>query len=336
MTATMTRNKRKMHDEYVQQTCQLQLWGEIISWNAGPGQKDHKAIVQALCDEGLDKEAARELHVRHAFSRACRALCEERIIDIAKEDDEMIYFQFTRRYLENEEIEYRKETTLTLNKNSGLVECPMKELASQAQAELDRCLRERTSSDITRIVQWQFDRHADLWPIRDQGGVYFVPEQHREFTGRIERFLGRLGGRLKRFPVPAGTQTGDRDVKETATEGIKSIIADYQKSVQSFGLDTRESTIKTMAEKIKLTRHKIEAYRLMLSDRQVEVEKALDAANKDLAARVNNIAKARDNDDETESVVECDHCHAPQKIKDGTPKVKCVECHKTFSIEWGE
>jgi hypothetical protein len=61
---------------------------------------------------------------------------------------------------------------------------------------------------VTRIVQKLFEKQAELFAIRPQGGAYFTPTAYTGFVDHIQNFLGRVNGRLLRFPVPAGPVAG--------------------------------------------------------------------------------------------------------------------------------
>src|SRR5262245_18515997 len=133
MTATITRSKAAKKAGVVKQLSGLTLAGEIITWSAGDQTHTHGQTVQALKDASLSDTVARELLPRHAFSRACKKLAEERIIDSVKEDNDLIHFQFTYRALVAEEMQYSKETVMTLNKTTGTVACEIIALESMAQ-----------------------------------------------------------------------------------------------------------------------------------------------------------------------------------------------------------
>src|SRR4029077_10321795 len=128
-----------------------------------------------------------------AGSRACRKLSEQRIIRPVSEDAATVKFQFTQESREGDRFEYTLETMLTLDKQTGAVTCELPGLATMAQEELDRCIAVRTGSDVTRIVQRLFERQADLFPIRPQGGAYFCPARHAGFVDQIQEFLNRVG-----------------------------------------------------------------------------------------------------------------------------------------------
>src|SRR3954470_9352410 len=188
------------------------LLGEVISWTCSGVTVTHPALVAALKDAGLDEGVARELAPRHAFTRACRKLSDRRIIRPVSEDAAAVRFQFTAESRHTDRIEYALETMLTLDKRSGTVTCDLPGLATLAQEELDRAIDARSGADVTRVIQKLFERHADLFPVRPQGGVYFVPGRHGAFVDRVQTMLGGLNGQILRFPVPRGLPEGDRSV----------------------------------------------------------------------------------------------------------------------------
>jgi hypothetical protein len=268
------------------------LLGEVIAW-ACPGVcVTHSALVAALEAAGLDPGVARELAPRHAFSRACRRLSEQRIIRPVSEDAATIKFQFTQESREGDRYEYRLETTLTLDKQTGAVSCELSGLATLAQEELDRCIAARTGSDVTRVIQKLFERNADLFAIRPQGGCYFTPQRHAAFVDQIQDFLSRVGGRLLRFPVPAGTEEGDRSVTRAVADGLAAVVAEHRAAVAEFGTDTRVETLQRAAEKIRSTRFKLTAYAEYLTGEKERLERAVADTERELREKVEGIASA--------------------------------------------
>ena len=201
------------------------LLGEVISWTCSGVSVTHPTLLTALRDAGLDEHVARELAAKHAFTRACKKLCDRRIIRQVAEDETCVKFQFTQESRDGDRYEYALETMLTLDKKTGTVTCDLPGLATLAQEELDRATDARTGSDVTKVIQKLFDRHADLFPIRPQGGCYFVPEKYVAFVNKVQAMLGRLNGQILRFPVPAGTAEGDRSVKDAVAAGEPAATA---------------------------------------------------------------------------------------------------------------
>jgi hypothetical protein len=230
-----------------------------------------------------------ELAPRHAFSRACRKLSEQRIIRPVSEDANTLKFQFTQESREGDRFEYTLETMLTLDKQTGAVSCELPGLATMAQEELDRCIAVRTGSDITRVVQRLFERNADLFALRPQGGAYFVPAAHTDFVNRIQDVLNRVGGRLLRFPVPAGTEEGDRSVTSAMAEGLATVIAEHRAAVAQFGADTRDDTLQRAADKIRTTKFKLTAYAEYLTGERERLERDVADAERELREQVERI-----------------------------------------------
>lgn len=267
------------------------LLGEVIAW-ACPGLAvPHADLVRGLEAADLDPGVARELAPRHAFSRACKRLSDQRIIRPVSEDATTVTFQFTQETRADDRYEYTLETTLTLDKQTGSVSCELPGLATAAQEELDRCIAVRTGSDVTRVVQKLFERRADLFPVRPGGGCYFVPQPHAAFTDQIQVFLDRVGGRLLRFPVPAGTGEGDRSVTQAVADGLAAVVAEHRAAVAQFGTDTRADTLQRAAEKIRTTKFKLQTYAEYLSGERERLDRAVADAERALRAKVAEIAE---------------------------------------------
>lgn len=251
------------------------LLGEVLSWTCPAGNLRHADVVTALQAAELDASVARELAPRNAFTRACKKLAQDRIIRQLAEDERSITFQFTSEARSGDRFEYTLETLLTLDKHTGKITCDLPGLATLAQEHLDQCLEVRNGSDLTRIIQRLFERQADLFPIRDRGGVYFCPVEHAGFIDRVQRFLGRVNGKLARFPVPAGTRQGDRSVKEAVASGLAELIREHHEAIEGFGEDTRPDTLKRSAERLQKTRFKLSAYSAYLQEERERLERTL-------------------------------------------------------------
>jgi hypothetical protein len=266
------------------------LLGEILSWSCAGLTVKHSDLVAALRDSSLDETVARELLPRHAFARACRKLAKQRIIKPVTEDANRILFQFTQESKAGDRYEYTLETLLTLEKTTGKVSCDLAGLATLAQELLDHHIEVRSGADLTRVIQRLFERKADLFPVRPQGGCYFVPHEHAGFVDKIDTLVGKVHGRLWRFPVPAGTAHGDRSVKEAVASGLATLIQEHRQAVAEFDTDTRESTLERAAERIRLTRFKVQTYAAYLAEERDHLEKDLANAAAVLRQKVEDLA----------------------------------------------
>src|SRR5205085_1945733 len=118
---------------------------------------------------------------------------------------------------------------------------------------------------------------------------YFVPQRHAAFTDKIQDLLNRVGGRLLRFPVPAGTPEGDRSVTAAVADGLAAVVAEHRAAVAQFGADTRPDTLERAADKIRATRFKLSAYSEYLAGERGRLDRAVAAAERALRARAERI-----------------------------------------------
>lgn len=264
--------------------------GEVISWRCSA--TNQAAMVDALRAAGLDEKMARELAPRNAFSRALKKLSDQRVIRQTNEDATAIEFQFTKEAKLSGEFVYEREAMLTLKKKTGAISCPVESLRHAAEAALDVAFGVRTASDVTSIVQRIIEAHGDLFPIRPQGGCYFVPQRFAPLVDQVQTFLGGIGGTVVRFSVAQGNPETERSVRVSMGEGLAAVIADHEAAVAAFDTDTRPDTIKRAAERIRNAKFKVEAYSALLGEQREKLEAALKDAAARLKLKVAEIGKS--------------------------------------------
>lgn len=294
MTVTDTKN---LVNGISRQT--TELLGEVIAWNLPENTLiAYSDLVRYLDEAGLDKSVAREMRNRHAFARAAKQLAEERIIRCIEDKPGLMRFQITKEHRDSlkDLFDYKHETVLQLDKDTGNIlseDGNSIALVAEAKRLLDKAKSERNTADITRYIQVLFQRFADLFPVRNAGGVYFVPEQHIGFVERVEQFVGRLNGNVTRFPVPKGTQQGNKSVQEAVQQGLQVLIEEHLQAVNDFGTDTRPSTLEKQAAKIEQTKFKIEAYAMYLEDQRDRLNANLATVSVSLRQKTEEILKYR-------------------------------------------
>lgn len=253
---------------YREQAAGKTLLGQVVTWSTTGCRVRYSQLVQALRSNDLDESAAPVPHHRSAFIRACwRVRPRAHLLDRIADTPEVLAYQLSAGQVEQAEnaaghkCDYRYETVIALKKG-GIPEvaCDLPEVKAQVEAEMQRCMEEVSVAYLTRTVQRLFDRNADLFPIREQGGAYFVPERFADFLERIDRVVTSLVGRVRRLPVPEGTGYGARSVREVVGSGIAALIDDHRRAVEGFGEDPRPEALERQAEAIRVTRFKIETY----------------------------------------------------------------------------
>lgn len=323
-------------ENLIEDLSQLPLIGEVFSWSLleNRGLKNsYIDVTNSLQQNGLDSSIAKEFTPPKAFTRACMKLKEQRVIDVIRNDSDEILFQFSKRSSTEDtdeggtEYEYRKEAKILLNKSSGQLSCKDPSLKEHAQKLLDQCMEERTTGDITNILDKLFKVNSDLIPIGN--GVFFIPSMYISFNEKVEGFMKDLGRKVVRLPVPKGTAVGDKSVQEVVFTHMKKLIDDMKGAVNCFTPKTRESTQDAMVERINSTRTKAEAYVTLLGDYQEEILQAVEEVNTTLTQRIDELDEERKNNPDLSSNIS----HMAEKIMtvaSGTPKSP-----KQFKIELG-
>lgn len=264
------------------------VWGEVVTWSCAGVRVSHKDLVAALSATGLDPAVARRLAPRHAWARACKKLEEGRIIRrlAGEEGATEVRFQLTAERESAGRYEYTPEAFVTLDTVTGGLACADAALLARAQALLDECVEARTGSDVTRVIQRLFEKNADLFPVRDQGGVYFVADAHAAFTDRVARLVRALGGTVRRFPVPKGNAEGDASVRDAVLRGLQAVVEEQRKAVEAWDEETRQGTVDRAVNRFVAAREKAAAYAEYLGSQRAALEAEIAAAEGGLREKV--------------------------------------------------
>ena len=277
----------------------LEWAGEIITWSMG-GQagQPQTAVTEALQAAGLDASVCRTMLPRHIFKRAIKKLSDQRVIDVVRDGSRELIFQFTKKELaiitaakngEDAEVQFGKEDYLRLDKYNGTIEGTVPALVERAKELYEDAKDKYTSADITRMVQRLADDNADLFPIREQGGVYFVPITKQAFLDKLETFLSKLGGYLTRIPVPAGTAKGDTSITNAVQSQFQGLVRDHKTAIAELTPNATKASLDSAAAKIKATKVKMEAYTHYLNQTKAQMVKELAACDKELQAKVKEL-----------------------------------------------
>lgn len=274
-----------------------ELLGDVVAFQDPKGEVTIANVRAALSTAGLSPESAPDLTPRAAFSRACKDLKESRQIDKVSldKDTRETKFQLTRRDEFNGEIHFLKECFAYLNLDTGVIRCDDSEIENKARQLFAAAMQARTATDITRIVQGMFKAKADLFALVPNKGVaYFVPEVHRPFTDQIEAFYSALGGRLCRFPVPKGTESGNASVKAAVDDGLAAMAAELSAAVDAWDETTRQSTMDKAIERWQAISYKVDSYGEYLESAQGKLRETLDAAKSALAAKISKVGELKE------------------------------------------
>jgi hypothetical protein len=275
-------------------TPEMPLHGEIITFSMHGQMVPHTILVDALKANALTTSVIREIVPRDAFARACRSLRESRIIRRLQEDDARLTFQFTKEHRTDEGVfDYDLEDLLYLNKDTGEITGKKPELVEMAALKFSEALGMRTPGDVTKVVHRLFEKEAKLFPDPHQKGVYFVPDDYRPLLDQIASYLNAVGGSISRYPVPRGDRHGDKAVTITVTAGMDDDIKEHMEAIAAFDLATRSVTFEKQADRIRMSRQRLQAFAEYLGARKEELELVLEEAAERLRAKVTMAETAR-------------------------------------------
>lgn len=283
-------------------TTTTELLGEVVAWDMPNGETKLRTVLDALSAAGISTDIP-DLRATTAFSRACKPIRKDKLIRPHKRDKDKKRYQMNQVIEDEAQITYDYVATVELDTETGSVKCGEDyELARTLQESTQEQLETRNASDITRIVQQLFIRNADLFPLVPRKGVaYFVPDAHRDFTERVDRFLRSVGGKLCRMPVPKGTPQGNASVQDAVKAGLDEMVAELQDAIQGWEPGkTRTSTADKALKRWEAIRYKVDAYATFLEAEKDKLGQSLELARKQLAGRIEELANAAQAEAEAE------------------------------------
>ncbi|MCP4507209.1 MAG: hypothetical protein GY826_12580 [Fuerstiella sp.] len=284
--------------------------GEIVSWTS-PKSVSIDDLRDAMIKAAIDTDMAKDMAPSNAFRRAIHKLEDNRVIRQTKNEKESVYFQFTAEHLSGGEFHYSKECEVRLDKKTGRVHCTDSTLRTLAQHHIDNEIKSRGAADVTRIVQKMFDDSGDLFPLRDAGGVYFVPEIHKSICESVEILLTEIGGSMKRWEMGASTRN-TQNAAVAVRDTIMGMVVEYREHLKDLKSDDENKMAKAV-QKINTIRFKLDAYGDVLDSYKDDVANAI----KDVGSQLRKLTGETTEDE------------PPQEVRDGfkeaTPKEEAAE-----------
>lgn len=260
--------------------------GFILSWRV-PTTVDLAQLRTGLTLAGLSTDLAPDLRPASLVSRAsgfiARSTSGKHARKLSRPTGHAAR-QITREESIGDELHYSREMALGLGVDGKTLVCdnPMIDTPNVALT----ITTTRTASDVTRVIQQIVEAAgADLIPVREQGGAYFVPSGHG-LIGQVDTVLQAIGGELSRFAVTLG-HGSDASVANTITDYMLKQIADLKESVD----ELNEAGIRSDVKSRRLTRvaelrERVAAYAGLVTTQGVKLTEAIDKAEAVLLAKL--------------------------------------------------
>lgn len=268
-----------------------QAIGHIITWQS-PTTVMLAVLRDALVKASLDAKLARDLHDYSKLARTARGMTKHTSGSkrIARPVEGRRARQLTReRQSANADggLIYDREAMLAVD-DHGALKCDAPELSAAASAEFALVGDRRTASDVTRLVKRVVESAgSDLMPLRDQGGVYFVPSGHAVVT-QLSTLLSAIGGSLRTFACTMG---------DGSTASVASVVSDYllgeikelRASVDELDSDARADVKSRRLARLGELRTKLSAYATLLATSARRVADELDQADKLIVTKLSAV-----------------------------------------------
>jgi hypothetical protein len=261
--------------------------GTIVAWRV-PSEVALDTLRVELANAGLSPDLAGDLHPRYVLSRALREMREGRVIcRLQKVDADSVSFQLTKQLPHASSVDYVPETIVTLNLNTNAISAGDPAIADAARQLVAEHASKRLTNDLTRLIQSLFDAHkADLIPVREQGGCYFVPDKHSALVAQVRTFLASINGRLSSYAVKLGHGETSASVAESMTEYLGGLIREFRESCADVGSDSRKGVVDRRHERIADLRTRLESYRTLLGSFAGSIGANIDAAERELLEKL--------------------------------------------------
>lgn len=260
--------------------------GQIVSWQV-PKEVSISDLRDALRAADLDPGMAADMAPQNALKRAFAQMKEGRIIRQLRRDGDEIWFQFTAEHLDDKEVTYDKEAELSLDVSTGWVWCSVDELRDQASQLLCEHQNKRMTSDLTRLVQKIYEsRLADLIPIREQGGAYFVPDMHREVVDKTRTLLREIGGNLRTFAVRLGSDDTSESVAESLNEYLVQLVEQFKASCADVTGDSSDRIVDHRQNRLAELRRKLECYQGLLGEWSGAIQSHIESAEQEFLRKI--------------------------------------------------
>lgn len=268
--------------------------GHIVAWKV-PSCVPVASLEAAMTTASIPLDLLGDLQPRHALARAMRDVVKSQprlARRLPKDDLGHLRVQLTTEFLKDAGLEYKREAVITLMDTGNVAvgdfdgtSADAAKLAGEVDTLLGEHMAQRLTSDLTRLVQRIVDAAgADLVPVREQGGAYFVPANH-DLVARLRLLLEGIGGRLNTFAVTLGHGTDD-SIADTLADYLLGQIKELKESVSELGPDTRADVRNRRMARAGELRQRLDSYRVLLSASADRVGTELERVDTQLVAAV--------------------------------------------------
>lgn len=271
--------------------------GFIVSWHV-PATIQLADLRTGLVRAGLAADAlAPDLQPRSLVSRAAgmiaKAGSSKDVKHLARPVASMKR-QITREHATDDSLDYTKEASIEYD--DSLRRLTSREISNSTLDDAAKTVDQtRTASDVTRVLQRIVENAgADLIPVREQGGAYFLPAGSGVIA-QMATVLDAIGGTLAQFACTIG-HGSDSSVANVITDYMLKQIGELKAAVDELNEAGIRADVKARRlERVAELRERIRAYTTLIGVQEATLTNALNVAETALLLKLG----ASDDDEPT-------------------------------------
>jgi hypothetical protein len=269
--------------------------GDVVIWTLTNTQYDVHDLLAAIAKCEIKGASIKDLRLKSAFLRAIRELKGEMAIDDVS-DKNIVSFQFSHKEYETvdglKRVKHAYNYQMCLHENGNItcthenadVAIVISDMVKDRLAAI-KCFR--SAAEVSRMIKGLFKDNGDIFSIDEEKGVaYFVPAQCYDFLDKVELFVSEIGGKLTRLPIVKGDSTGDGNVRDVMSKGLKKMYKELEASVEGWDDSTRKSTMKKRIEDFHTLNYKISVYADHFEDQAKELRSKADEVKRTLTEKI--------------------------------------------------
>lgn len=136
---------------------------------------------------------------------------------------------------DDDRLRYERDTVFEVGEDGSLSVKDWGECAHAVQNSFAEARRTMVAGDVSSVVRCIFERSEhfnELIPLRDRGGVYFVPDKAANMVEAARAFVEGVGGKFSSYSVE--WQPGDHTEKAIAqavTDHLYGLLAEFRESM---------------------------------------------------------------------------------------------------------
>lgn len=205
--------------------------GESIWWSLKNIVIGRDELIRLMDKHQLDTAfVPKTLRTRSAVLRTLDGLADDGLLEKIVEHPDYTVFQWSDRNVDQQvkTATYDFKVRFTYHKKSGLLEASEPAL----QPNIDQLMAYYGTAFMTNDVRAAltnllYSKHGLAFPLRAEGGFYFVPDSQRDFVNHLSDFIHEVSATssMGRLAIPA--------TEEAKTQVGKSYVEDFHRELAS-------------------------------------------------------------------------------------------------------